>query len=67
MKHRREKLDELNCKLHDTFLDIKTQLHQNPQSTELKEKMTEITLKLKDERQRRATEASMRTRLKMTE
>ena len=67
MKIRKTKLAEYNGRLHNTFLETKAQLHLHPNSEHWRDKMTEITLELKNERQRKATEAIMRTKVRMVE
>ena len=67
MKVKRKKALEKSNTLHDKYLKTKLQAQQNPNSDECREKLTEVTLQLKHEQQKRATEASIRTKLKMTE
>ena len=63
MKVKRRKALEKSNTLHDKYLEIKLQAQQNPNSDEWREKLTEIILKLKHEQPKRATEASIRTKL----
>ena len=67
MKIRKTKLAEYNDRLHNTFLETKAQLHLHPNSEHWRDKMTEITIELNNERQRKATEAIMRTKVRMVE
>ena len=67
MKVKKQRINENTNKLHDKYLETKHQALLNPNSEEWRERLTEITLKLKHEQQKRATEASIRSKLKITE
>ena len=67
MSQKRKLITENNKKLHETFIEAKENFHRNPTSEQARQEMNEATVDLHRERAKRATEAALRMKVKMTE
>ena len=67
MTQRRKKRQEKDKSMHEEYIAAKTELVEDPDSEDARERMNNATINLHRERSKKAAEAALRTKIKLTE